>query len=94
VKMTPNAAINCWKVHAILGDNPFRASFTLHPLLKNLRIPTLIIHGDDDPVPKITAQNIHRSIQDSKYVEIKNCGHFPFIEQPEEYFRVLKNFLN
>ena len=32
-------------------------------------------------------------IQDSKIAVLKNCGHFPFIEQPDNFFEILNTFL-
>jgi proline iminopeptidase len=91
--MSPTAAINGFKVLELVWQNTFKGPFNLHPSLKNLRIPTLVIHGDSDPVPSITAQHIHESIPGSKYVLLKECGHFPFVEQPTAYFQSLKEFL-
>ncbi len=94
LRMTHSAAINCTKINALFFETTLGKPFNLHESLKTLRVPTLILHGDNDVIPAITAQNIHNSILDSKYVEIKNCGHFPYIEQPNEYFKLLKDFLN
>lgn len=94
LQFTPEASVKGAKVSSLLRQNAFKGSFNLSDSLKNLRIPTLIIHGDSDPVPHSAAQNIHESIPESKYVLLKQCGHFPYVEQPDAYFTHIKEFLN
>jgi len=93
LRMTPVASINGAKIFELIRENTFNKSFDLRAALKALKIPTLVIHGDADPIPAITAQNIHESIPGSTYVLLKNCGHFPYVEQPDTYFNSLKDFL-
>ncbi len=93
LEMKPDAFINGQKVYAIFSQNLLSKPFNLHDQLKRLDIITLIIHGDSDPVPPSTAQKLHESIRGSKYHLIKNCGHFPFVETPDELFLHLNNFL-
>jgi len=66
--------------------------YDLHGQLSKIRTPTLIIHGDYDPIPLAAAEQIHRAIPGSKFEVIKECGHFPFIEQPEKFIEVIKLF--
>jgi proline iminopeptidase len=94
VRMTATASINGAKVHEIIRNDIFEKPFNLHSSLEKLQIPTLIIHGDTDPIPPITAQNIHESISHSKYLLMKNCGHFPYVEDPIPYFQCINEFLN
>jgi proline iminopeptidase len=57
--------------------------------LGKLYVPTLIIHGDSDPNPLQSATHIRDAIKNSKLTVIKECGHFPYIEQPETFFKLL-----
>lgn len=91
--MSPKAGLNSVKVFGTFRENVFMKPFNLHPGLRTLHIPALIIHGDSDPIPTIVAQNIHKSIADSKFILIKNCGHFPYIEQPAVLFKSVQEFL-
>lgn len=59
-----------------------------------LHIPTLIVHGDFDPVPLSAAETNHRSLNGSRLIILKNCGHFPFIEQQEMFIQVVDDFLH
>jgi proline iminopeptidase len=89
----PSSFVSGKQVCDILQQDAFLKSFDLHEQLKKITIPTLIIHGDSDVVPFITAQKIHESIPNSIYVLLKNCGHFSYIEAPEELFANLNTFL-
>jgi pimeloyl-ACP methyl ester carboxylesterase len=62
--------------------------------LHELRVPTLIIHGANDRlVPLQYAQEAHRRIHGSRLYIIPECGHWPQREKPEEFNRVLLDFL-
>jgi proline iminopeptidase len=88
------ANINGSKTYAILNRDIHSQPYNLQAELQNLSCKTLIIHGDADPMPLSTAQNTHRSIPTSKLVVIKDCGHFPYVETPEDLFTILEAFLN
>jgi len=74
-------------------ENLLSQSFNLHERLKQLRIPTLVIHGDTDPIPPLTAESTHKSIPNSQYVLMRQCGHFPYVENPTVYFEQIDQFL-
>ncbi len=94
LRRTSIACVNGEKIFKVIWENLLRNPYDLHTSLKTLSIPTLVIHGDADPIPLITAQKIHESIQGSKYVVLNQCGHFPYIECTEEYLSLLKEFLS
>ncbi len=77
---------------AFLGKD--LAGYDLYSDLKEkIYFPTLILHGDYDIIPVEVAQKIHKHIPHSELVILKNCGHFPYIEQPEIFFDTLVSFL-
>ena len=55
--------------------------YDLHPRLKGLKIPTLVITGDHDFFP-FAAEHIAQAIPSARLVTLKNCGHFPYFECP------------
>lgn len=62
--------------------------------LKNISVPTLIVHGEKDAViPMTAAQNMHVQIKNSKLVVIPNAGHFSNLENPEAFNQHLLGFL-
>lgn len=67
-------------------------SFDLYKELATLQTPTLIIYGEDEPAAVISGKELETTIPGSKLVIIKKSGHFPFVEQPEIYFKAINTF--
>jgi pimeloyl-ACP methyl ester carboxylesterase len=62
--------------------------------LNELKIPVQLIWGGNDPLfPVAHATRAHTLIEHSKLTVIEGCGHTPQSERPEEFNRVLNNFL-
>jgi len=62
--------------------------------LPKVKAETLIIGADEDPVCSAKVSRItHENIPRSKLVIIEDCGHFPWIEKPEEFFSLIIDFL-
>lgn len=66
----------------------------LFPHLKNLTVPTFILHGRQDIVPAWTAEEIKKAIPGAEIVILDHSDHFPYIEQPSQFFTELNKFLN
>ncbi|MEW5799353.1 MAG: alpha/beta fold hydrolase [Bacteroidota bacterium] len=67
--------------------------YDIRTALSSLSFPTLIISCDYDVMLPRFEEEIHRAIKQSKYVLLKNSGHFPFIESPEQFFGECDHFL-
>jgi proline iminopeptidase len=93
LRMTPIASLSGARVSEIIREKVLDRPFNLNKGLKVLEVSTLILHGDADPIPLSTAQDIHENIPGSKYVLMKNCGHFPYVEDPAAYFKYINEFL-
>jgi len=53
--------------------------------LKGLPVPTLITWGDQDRLLDVSGADILKSaIPDAEVIVMKNTGHTPMIERPEE----------
>ena len=62
--------------------------------IKEIKIPTLIIWGKNDPIfPVGDAYNLQKDIESSEVAIIDNCGHIPNEEQPVETAELIKEFL-
>jgi proline iminopeptidase len=94
LRASPQANRNWVKTGEIFEQTLCSNPFDLRNDLKKLSCRTLIIHGDQDVVPVSTAENIHKNIPNSQLVVMKDCGHFPYVEKPEEFFRLLNTFLH
>jgi pimeloyl-ACP methyl ester carboxylesterase len=60
-------------------------SYNLYSLLNKITVPTLIIRGEYDISPLESDKKIQENILLSELVEIKDCGHFPFVEKKQEF---------
>lgn len=90
---TQTENMNGRKVLEIFKTQILSENFNFLPDLKNIHCPTLIIHGTEDIIPLIGSEHLQRAIPHSYLVKIDQCGHFPFIEQPEAYFKIVEDFL-
>jgi 3-oxoadipate enol-lactonase len=62
--------------------------------LSEIKIPTLIMVGEDDPgTPVSASQAMHEKISNSKLVIIKSARHLPNVEQPDAFNTNLLTFL-
>jgi 3-oxoadipate enol-lactonase len=63
--------------------------------LTEIKIPTQIIVGRDDPgTPVAAAQAMHKRITDSKLVVLDSAAHLSNVEQPEAFNQSLMKFIN
>lgn len=64
------------------------------PLLASIRIPTLIIVGDEDSVtPPADAERMRANIAGAELVRIPGAGHLSNLERADEFNRALSRFL-
>ncbi|HEX9129225.1 MAG TPA: alpha/beta fold hydrolase [Gemmatimonadaceae bacterium] len=66
--------------------------YDLLPKLHNLRVPTLVIVGDSDFIPPEIAGRIAKAIPSAKLVTIPDCGHFAYLERPDQVRAALNDF--
>jgi pimeloyl-ACP methyl ester carboxylesterase len=73
---------------------PYMHDPRLPPLLRRLRMPTLIVWGRHDAiVPVNCAEIYHQNIRGSQLVIMEQCGHVPQIEKPQEFVNIVSEFL-
>jgi proline iminopeptidase len=75
------------------GLNRDLNKYDIHASLGAITCPTLIIQTDHDRNLPESNQRIHAGIPHSRISVIEHCGHFPFIEQPETFFRLVSEFV-
>ncbi len=68
--------------------------FDLHAELEAIRCPTLVIHGDADPMPVKYAELIHESIEGSRLVIVEGAGHWLFVDGTEAFTSSVEDFLS
>ena len=62
--------------------------------LPNIKVPVLLVYGGADKLtpPKI-GERMQQEIPDARLEVIEDAGHLPNIEQPEEFNRLVLEFL-
>ena len=69
------------------------ANYDFQEELKRITAPTLVIYGDYEILAESAGKAIVNTIPDADFLLLKDCGHFPFIEQPSAYFSAITEFL-
>jgi proline iminopeptidase len=81
------------KLVGYLARDPQIQKYDLLSRLESIACPVLVVGSDNDLVPPASNELIHARIKGSRYVVMKNCGHFPFIEAPAQFFPAVTDFL-
>jgi proline iminopeptidase len=71
-----------------LGDFDLAGDGTL----ESIKVRTLIVHGRQDPIPLASSEAAAR-VMGAQLVVIDDCGHVPYVEQPESLFTAIDRFL-
>ena len=61
--------------------------------LSKVVVPTLVIHGELDPLPIESARKWAAAMPNARLLELKGIGHFPYLEAPEVFFAAVDRFL-
>jgi proline iminopeptidase len=84
-------------VQASIGTNRSLADHlerrTLARGLPSARLPALFVHGEDDPLPVRSATDTAALIPGARIETIPDCGHFPWLEQPEAFRAAVERLL-
>jgi proline iminopeptidase len=67
--------------------------YDLLPALRRLSVPTLVIHGDADLIPVASAANVAAAIPGAHLVVLRECGHFSYLERPDDVRREIDRFM-
>jgi len=76
----------CWK--------PYMYDRSLPWLLPRVRVPALIIWGREDRIVPLECGELYRqALPGSRLEVIDRCGHCPPLEKPDEFTRLVRDFL-
>jgi pimeloyl-ACP methyl ester carboxylesterase len=65
------------------------------PLLPSIRVPALIVVGEEDALtPPSASEQMHALIPGSELVRVASAGHLPSLEQPAAFNDALARFLD
>ena len=75
-------------------NNKEAATMDLRPRLKDINVPTLVIVGRHDFITNVAmAEEIVKHIPDARLEIFEDSGHFALVEEPEKFYRVIKEFV-
>ena len=64
-------------------------------MVSHLTMPVIVIWGDKDRILHVSSVEVYRQyIQNLEVVILKDCGHMPMIERPEETAKYYTNFIS
>ena len=88
------AAKILWSASGFRRGAELSTGLDLTPRLGEVSAPTLIIVGDDDFItPVASSEILHRGIPGAELQVIPRSGHFPYFEQPAEFFLVARDWV-
>jgi poly(3-hydroxyalkanoate) depolymerase len=83
----PSVLGYAFQLYATIG---FSSLLWLH----RLRMPTLVVAGDDDPViPLVNARLLVRRIPDARLFVVRGGGHLFLLDEPEQAIPPIREFL-
>jgi proline iminopeptidase len=92
---TKESVLKAREIEKRLNNETWLSSeYNLLPKLQPLRIPTLILHGDHDLFPVECVAHIAQAIPGARLVLLRDCGHFAYLERPDEVHKEVTDFLN
>jgi proline iminopeptidase len=61
--------------------------------LQEVSAPVLVIHGADDLQSESASRLYEEAFPNAEFAVIENAGHFSFEDQPDEFARIVSQFL-
>ncbi len=68
-------------------------AYDLTTALRDVHCPALVVQGKNDPIPLESSETVATALQ-AELVVLDDCGHVPYVEQPEALFRAIRSFLD
>lgn len=81
-------------VEAVVNLSKASRGHDLKDRVAGIKAPTLILAGEEDIlIPPKYSRILREKIEHSTLVTLKNCGHVPPLEKPDEFNSIVMNFL-
>jgi proline iminopeptidase len=78
--------------HRLYDETSRTEDWTLFPALRELDVPTLLLHGEHDFVPVELVVRIADAVPGARLTVLPGVGHFAYLEAPELVFDELSRF--
>ena len=86
--------MNPQPIYAYMNQAKATLTFNVEGRLKEIKTPTLIIHGGNDRVvPVENSYKLHEKIERSTLVIFRDAGHLVIIEKGEEFNNLVRKFV-
>jgi proline iminopeptidase len=80
-------------VNSLVWQDLRRIDFSCADQLASFKSPVLIIQGKQDIIEEKTALKAAAVLRNATLVLLANCGHYGWLDTPEDYFAALEKFL-
>ncbi|HEX2080124.1 MAG TPA: alpha/beta hydrolase [Longimicrobium sp.] len=90
--MTPQAA-NLLIFSLFAGRASLGQTWDLAPMLAGIQTPALVIHGAGDAIPLASTAGYAEALPSGELLVIEGAGHFPWLEEPVDFFTAVNTFL-
>ena len=79
---------------ALYGWNPFMHDPKLLGRLRRVTVPTLVLWGESDGVVSTEYGRAYaNAVPDAHFEIIEAAGHYPYLEQPQQFVEAVKTFV-
>lgn len=82
-----------YEIHSLIMEDLQQKKFDLSTSFRNFTKPVLILQGLHDVISQQTATKISQAFPSSKLVLFKQCGHYPWIDVPDQFWLHIEQFL-
>lgn len=95
VNFTPATVLKARHIGKRLYEQTWQTpGFDLLPELRRLDVPTLVLSAEHDFIPVEIAREIADAMPRCRLVVFDRCGHFSWLERPEDVFAHVTRFIS
>ena len=93
VQMAAELNPNDYNFHVPPAFLKAEGKYDIRPKLKTILAPVLLLQGRQDLAGETNVCEAHSLIKNSTLAFIDKCGHMPWLEQPEQTWKIVEDFL-
>lgn len=79
--------------HVLASVQESLQAFDVTKRLREIQVPCLVTAGSHDPIVGEGPKQLHLGLPGSNFRRFTESGHFPFLEQPAEFHRVVSEWV-
>jgi proline iminopeptidase len=93
VQMAAELNPNDYNFHVPPAFLKAEGKYDIRPKLRTIAAPVLLLQGRQDLAGEANVCEAHSLIKNSTLMFIDKCGHMPWLEQPEQTWKIVEDFL-